>query len=52
MERFFPAARMNVVRNVGGNMRIEERQFEWWEVDEAVKSMKLRSCMEDYFPRA
>lgn len=44
MERFFPAARMNVVRNVGGNMRIKERQFEWWEVDEAVKSMKLRKA--------
>lgn len=38
--RFFPAARMNVVRTEEDG-RIDEREFDWDEVNEAVKAMKV-----------
>jgi hypothetical protein len=41
MERFFPAARTNADLNVECDVGTSERQFEWCEVSEAVKSMKV-----------
>lgn len=42
MEKFLPAARANV--NFREEVRLEERQFEWGEVDEAVKRARLRKA--------
>lgn len=41
MKRFFPAARTNVAIDARGDVREEEKQFEWSEVDVAVRSMKV-----------
>lgn len=43
MERFFPAARMNM-RTVSSGRCVSRNSFEWDEVDGAVKSMKLRKA--------
>jgi len=41
-DRFFPAARASVERV--GIVQMEERQFEWEEVSEAIKSMRLKKA--------